>query len=78
MLADGKVFDSSYDKAEPAELDMKALISGLKTALQAVPEGSKLRIRIPDSLAYGNQPPPNSLIPPNAELIFDVEIIDVK
>lgn len=77
-LADGKIFDSSYDRAKPMRLYMENIISGLRIALAEVPEGSKVKIMVPAPMAYGDSMPPNSIIPPNADLSFDVEVLDVR
>jgi FKBP-type peptidyl-prolyl cis-trans isomerase len=77
-LKDGKIFDSSYDRAKPMRLYMEDIISGLRIALTEVPEGSKVKIMVPAPMAYGDSMPPNSIIPPNADLSFDVEVLDVR
>ncbi len=78
MLSDGKVFDSSYDRAQTVELSMQTLIDGLRIALMEVPKGSKVKVIVPAPLAYGDSTPPNSIIPPNADLIFDVEVLGIR
>lgn len=77
-LKDGKIFDSSYDRAQSVQLNMATLITGLRIALLEVPEGSKVNVMVPAPMAYGDTTPPNSIIPPNADLSFDVEVLDVR
>lgn len=75
-LIDGTVFDSSVDRGEPATFGVTQVIPGWVEALQMMKAGSKWRLFIPSSLAYG----PNGAggaIGPNATLIFDVELIEV-
>ena len=77
-LSNGKIFDSSYDRAQTADLNMQTVIDGLLIALTEVPEGSKVRVLVPAPMAYGDSMPPNSIIPPNADLTFDVDMLEVK
>ncbi len=76
-LIDGTVFDSSYDRGEPATFPMGGVIPGFSGGLSKIGEGGKVRIYIPSDLGYGDNPPAQSPIPPGAMLIFDAEIIDV-
>lgn len=78
MLNDGKIFDSSFDRAQTVDLNMGTLINGLRIALIEVPEGSKVKVMVPAPMAYGDSMPPNSIIPPNADLTFDVEVLDIR
>jgi FKBP-type peptidyl-prolyl cis-trans isomerase FklB len=74
---DGKEFDSSYKRGEPAEFPVGQVIKGWVEALQLMPVGSKWQLFIPSDLAYG----PNGqgqMIGPNATLIFDIELVSVK
>lgn len=74
-LVNGEKFDSSYDRGEPAEFPVNGVIKGWTEALQLMKEGSKWQLVIPPALAYGaNGTGP---IPPNATLLFDVELIEV-
>lgn len=79
QLADGTVFDSSYKRKEPIEfpLGVGQVISGWDEGVQLLKIGDKARFVIPSNLAYGNQGA-GGVIPPNATLIFDVELMDVK
>ena len=76
-LIDGKVFDSSYQRNEPAEFMVGQVIPGWTEAMQLMPVGSKWRVFIPENLAYGSQPPRGSMIKPYSTLIFDVELLDI-
>ena len=75
-LIDGTVFDSSVDRGVPATFGVTQVIPGWVEALQLMKAGSKWRLYIPSSLAYGPQGA-GSVIGPNATLIFDVELIKV-
>jgi FKBP-type peptidyl-prolyl cis-trans isomerase FkpA len=74
-LIDGTVFDSSYARSQPTEFTVSYVIPGWIEGLQLMNEGSTYRFVIPSDLAYG----PNGVgqIPPNATLIFTVELISV-
>lgn len=72
QLLSGEVFDSSYDRGEPAAFGIDQVIPGFGEGLQLMPVGSKGKLFIPGELAYGMQGGPGG---PNATLIFDVEVI---
>ncbi|WP_339080140.1 FKBP-type peptidyl-prolyl cis-trans isomerase [Pseudomonas sp. TMP9] len=74
-LIDGSVFDSSYDRGEPAEFPVGGVIAGWTEALQLMNAGSKWRLYVPSELAYGEQGVGS--IPPHSVLVFDVELLDV-
>jgi FKBP-type peptidyl-prolyl cis-trans isomerase FklB len=75
-LINGKVFDSSYDRGEPVEFPVNRVIKGWTEALQLMKVGDKWQLVIPADLAYGEQGAPPT-IPPNAVLVFDVELLEV-
>jgi FKBP-type peptidyl-prolyl cis-trans isomerase FklB len=75
-LLDGTVFDSSYDRGEPAEFPVGGVIKGWTEALQMMSIGSKWRLYVPYSLAYGEQGA-GGAIGPYATLIFDVELLAI-
>lgn len=76
-LINGKVFDSSYKRGQPATFGVHQVISGWTEALQLMPVGSKWRLFIPPALGYGARGAGGS-IPPHATLIFDVELLGMR
>ncbi|WP_375740184.1 FKBP-type peptidyl-prolyl cis-trans isomerase [Pseudomonas boanensis] len=74
-LIDGTVFDSSYDRGQPAEFPVGGVIAGWVEALQLMNTGSKWRLHVPSELAYGGQAVGS--IPPHSVLVFDVELLDI-
>ena len=76
-LVSGKVFDSSYERNQPAEFGLNQVIPGWTEGLQLMSEGTKFRFYIPYLLGYGEQGAGPS-IPPYSTLVFDVELISVK
>jgi len=79
QLVDGTVFDSSYQRKQPIDFQVGIgqVIKGWDEGLQLLQVGDKARLVIPSDLAYGSQGA-GGVIPPNATLIFDVELMDVK
>ena len=79
QLSDGTVFDSSYKRNEPIDftLGVGQVIKGWDEGIQLLKVGDKARLVIPSNLGYGPQGA-GGVIPPNATLIFDVELMDVK
>ncbi|MFC4656395.1 MULTISPECIES: FKBP-type peptidyl-prolyl cis-trans isomerase [Rheinheimera] len=75
-LIDGTVFDSSYNRGQPAEFPVSGVIAGWTEALQLMPVGTKLRLYIPHQLAYGERGA-GGKIGPFSALIFDVELLDI-
>ncbi len=71
----GKTFDSSYDRGEPAEFSLQGVVAGWKEGIPLFQKGGKGSLFIPSGLAYG----PRAMgedIPANSVLIFDVELLD--
>jgi FKBP-type peptidyl-prolyl cis-trans isomerase FkpA len=72
MLLNGAVFDTTYNDDEPTSLSLRTVIEGWKEGIQLMPEGSVFVFLIPPELAYGDKG--SGVIPPNATLIFEVEL----
>ena len=75
-LIDGTVFDSSYQRNQPADFGLNQVIAGWTEGVQLMGEGAKYRFYIPFLLAYG-EGGAGDMIPPFSTLIFDVELIKV-
>lgn len=75
-LTDGRVFDSSVDRGQPASFGVNRVIAGWTEALQLMSVGSKWRLVIPPDLAYGPRGA-GELIGPNATLVFEVELLSI-
>lgn len=74
-LIDGTVFDSSYQRGEPASFPLNRVIAGWTEGLQLMSPGAKYRLYVPAELAYGDRAAGS--IPPNSTLVFDVELISI-
>lgn len=77
-LIDGTEFDNSVKRGEPATFPLNRVIRGWTEILQLMPKGSEWKVYIPGDLAYGENPPPGSPIKPNAVLVFDITLHDIK
>ena len=84
-LADGTEFDRSqplpvppglFPEGNPLLLEEGAIIDGFIEGLQQMQKGGKYLLTIPAEQAYGAEPPPGSPIPPDADLVFEVEVVD--
>ena len=76
-LIDGTEFDSSYKRGEPVSLQLKNVIKGWQEAVPLMPVGSKWRLFVPPSLAYGDKAA-GPVIGPNSTLLFDVELLSIE
>ncbi len=72
-LVNGTVFDSSYERGQPAEFPVGGVIKGWTEALQMMPVGTKWRLYVPHELAYGERGA-GAAISPYSTLVFDVEL----
>jgi peptidylprolyl isomerase/FKBP-type peptidyl-prolyl cis-trans isomerase FklB len=75
-LLDGHVFDSSYERGSPAVMRLRGLIPGWVEALQLMRPGDEWQLYVPSRLGYGEKGAGGE-IPPNAVLVFKIELIDV-
>ena len=76
-VMDGTVFDSSYDRGEPASFWLQSIIPGWQEVLQLMKPGDKWQVVLPPDLAYGEKGA-GKIIGPNEVLVFDIELLDVK
>lgn len=75
-LLNGKVFDSSYDRGEPATIPLGRVIKGWQQVVPLMPVGSKWAVYIPSDLGYGESG--RSGIEPNSTLVFEIELLSIK
>ena len=76
-LVDGTVFDSSYDRGQPASNNVTGFIKGWVEALLLMQVGSKWELTIPSKLGYGARGS-GGVIPPNSALLFEVELLAIE
>lgn len=76
QLLDGTVFDSSYSRGQPTELQVGKVIPGWQQALQLMPVGSEWEVWVPSELAYGTRGA--GPIGPNQTLRFNIQLIEIK
>jgi peptidylprolyl isomerase len=79
LQSNGKKFDSSLDRGEPIEFTLghSQVIKGWDQGVKGMKEGEKRQLVIPAALGYGPQGTPDGAIPPNATLVFEVELVKV-
>ena len=76
-LTDGTMFDSSVKRGQPIDFPLNAVIPGWTEGVQSMKVGGKRKLIIPAELGYGSRGAGNA-VPPNATLIFDVELLDIQ
>ena len=76
LFLNGSTFDSSFSEDEPVSLSLKSVIKGWQEGIPLMPTGSVFVFLIPPELAYGTKA--SGVIPPNATLIFEVELFGTK
>ena len=76
-LANGAEFDSSYKRGEPAQFPLGGVIPCWTEGVQRMKPGGKAKLTCPPAIAYGSRGAPGGVIPPNATLQFEVELIDI-
>lgn len=76
-LTNGTEFDNSFKRGQPASFPLNGVIRGWTEILQLMPKGAKWKVYIPSELAYGENPP-SQQIPPNAVLVFEISLEDIK
>lgn len=77
-LINGKIFDSSIERGEPAVFGVTQVIKGWQEALQLMKVGDKWKVYIPQNLAYGERGAGGGAIPPYAALIFEMELLGIE
>ncbi len=79
VAATGVIFQSSHDGAnQPIAFPLAQVIKGWTEGVPGMKVGGKRRLLIPADLAYGAKPPAGSSIPPNAALVFDIELVSIQ
>ena len=76
-LPDGKEFDSSYKRNEPAQFPLGGVIKCWTEGVQKMKVGGKAKLTCPAAIAYGEKGAGGGLIPPNATLLFEVELLGI-
>ena len=74
---DGREFDSSIARGQPAEFPLNRVIKCWTEGVQKMKVGSKAKLVCPPAIAYGERGTPGGPIPPNATLIFEIELLDI-
>lgn len=79
-LSSGEKVDSSYDRERPMtfKLGARTVIDGWEAALVGVQAGESRRVKVPANLAYGRKGSPSGKVPPNAEVIFEIDVLRIE
>ncbi len=77
-LTNGSEFDNSVKRGSPASFPLNGVIKGWTEILQLMTPGDKWKVYIPSELGYGEYPPQGAAITPNAVLIFEIELLEIK
>ena len=77
-LVDGREFDSSYKRGQPIEFPLDRVIKCWTEGVQKMKVGGKAKLTCPSAIAYGERGAGGGLIPPNATLVFEVELLGVN
>ncbi len=77
-MTNGEMFDSSVARGQPATFPLTGVIAGWTEGVQLMVIGEKRRFWIPSDLAYGDRGFGDGVIPPGAELVFDIELLAIK
>jgi peptidylprolyl isomerase len=77
LAKDGTIFQSSHDFGEPIKFGLNQVIEGWTKGVPGMKVGGIRRLVIPAAQAYGSQSP-SANIPPNSDLVFDIELVDLK
>ena len=77
-MTNGEMFDSSVARGQPATFPLTRVIAGWTEGVQLMVIGEKRRFWIPSDLAYGDRGFGDGVIPPGAELVFDIELLAIK
>jgi FKBP-type peptidyl-prolyl cis-trans isomerase len=77
LNAGGPAFDSAYERGQSATFPVARVVPGFSEALQLMKPGDRWLVYIPSALGYGATPRPGGPIPPNADLVFEIEMVKV-
>lgn len=77
VAATGKIFQSSLDRGQPVPFSLDQVIQGWTEGVPGMKVGGTRRLLIPASMAYKDTPPQGSNIPPNADLVFDIQLVKI-
>ncbi len=77
LCDDGTIFQSSHDAGKPLMFNLNEAIEGWREGMVGMREGGKRRLIIPSGMAYSSSSPSKN-IPPNSNLVFDIELLEIK